>query len=191
MTANPVRRVSEAEYLEIERRAETKSGFYDGEMFGMAGGTVTHSLITTNLLRELGNKLKGKPCLVFDSNLRIKVEATGLFTYPDASVVSGPRKVLPGTDDILLNPTLIAEVLSPASEAYDRGTKFENYRRIPSLTEYLMISQKSAHVELFFRRDNQWSFQEASEVGASLQLPMLSITLSLSEIFANVEFKDR
>lgn len=187
--AKPARRLSEAEYLEIERNAEFKSEFFDGEMFAMAGRTRAHSLITANLNRELGNRLKGRPCVVFESNLRIKVEATGLFSYSDASVVCGPQLVLPGTDDVLLNPSLLAEVLSPTTEGYDRGAKFENYRRIPSLMEYLLVSQLRPHIELFVRRDNQWSLQEASGMEASIHLPVLNITLSLAEVFANVEFK--
>src|SRR5436853_2362966 len=109
---NPVQKLSEAEYLTIERAAEFKSEFYDGEMFAMAGGSRKHSLISSNMLRSLGNLLAGRPCVVFNSDLRVKIEATGLYTYPDASIVCGPVKSVPGTNDTLTNPILLAEVLS-------------------------------------------------------------------------------
>src|SRR3954469_17977976 len=103
----PAPRLSEAEYLAIERDAEFKSQFYNGEMFAMAGGSPKHSLIASNLNGEIRNALKGRPCMVFNSDLRLKIEATGLFTYPDLSVVCGPIQTLPGADDVLLNPVLL------------------------------------------------------------------------------------
>ena len=108
-------RLSEAQYLELERAAEFKSEFFDGEMFAMAGGSRKHSLIASNLIRELGDKLRGKPCVVFNSDLRIKIESSGLYTYPDASVVCGPSKAVTGADDTIVNPVLLAEVLSDST----------------------------------------------------------------------------
>ena len=182
----PAGSLSEAQYLAIERAAESKSEFYDGEMFAMAGGSRRHSLISSNLIRELGTRLKGRPCIVFNSDLRVKVEATGLFTYPDASVVCGPVYSVPGTDDTLINPVLLVEVLSDSTEGYDRGKKSEHYRQIPSLTEYLLVSQKEPHLELFTRQKSEWVLREVSGLEATIELPVLKITLALSEIYANV-----
>jgi len=187
--AQPTRRLTEAEYLEQERRADFKSEFFAGEMFAMAGGTRAHSLIAVNLARELSTSLKGRPCVVFNTDLRIKVEATGLFTYPDASVVCGQQRFLDELADTLLNPAVIVEVLSDSTEAYDRGKKFEHYRQITTLREYLVISQKEARVELFSKgTDGQWSLREAAGLNATIQFPSLQVTIALAEIYANVEF---
>src|SRR6266540_3310944 len=115
--AEQVRKLTEAEYLALERAAEFKSEFFNGEMFAMAGGTRWHSIIEGNLIREFGNRLEGRDCVPYTSNLRVKVEATGLLTYPDLSVACGEQKFLDAGVDTLLNPTLIAEVLSESTES--------------------------------------------------------------------------
>jgi len=126
------RRLTEAEYLEIERAADFKSEFFGGEMFAMAGGTPQHSLIATNLAREFGNRLKSSHCLPYNADLRIKVETTGLCTYPDLSVICGQLQFAEGTDDTVLNPTLLVEVLSPSTEAYDRGENLSATGKSPA-----------------------------------------------------------
>jgi Uma2 family endonuclease len=182
-------RLSEAAFLQFERRAEVKSEFFDGEMFAMAGGTRTHSLIATNLTRELGNRLKGRPCVTFNADLRVKVEATGLLTYPDVSVACGPQRFLDTEEDTLLNPILIGEVLSGSTEAYDRGKKFAHYRLMPSLRHFLLVSQKEPRIELFSHAGgDEWRLREAAGLDATLNLPALEITIALSEVFAQVEF---
>jgi Uma2 family endonuclease len=187
--AEPVKRLTEVEYLDLERSLESKNEFFGGEMFAMSGGTPLHSQIATNLAREIGNKLKDRDCIPYNSDLRLKVEATGLFTYPDLSVVCGPLQFAPGTDDTVVNPTLIIEVLSDSTEAYDRGKKFENYRQMPSLREYLLVSQKEPRIEQFIRQENeQWLLREAAGLEATLALPSLEIKISLAEVFAGVEF---
>lgn len=187
--AKPIRRLTEAEYLEIERAAERKSEFFDGEMFAMAGGSPEHSLIAANAVGELRHQLKGRPCVVFDSNLRVKIEATGLSTYPDATVVCGPRRFARENPEALVNPTVIVEVLSDSTEADDRGKKFEHYRQLPSLREYLLVSQKEPRVEQFVRQENgQWLFHEAEDLDSTLLLPSLGVTIALSEVFANIDF---
>jgi len=143
----PIHRLTESEYLERERLADYKSEFFDGEVFAMSGGTPPHSQIAANLISEFNSKLKGRPCVVYTSDLRLKVEATGLLTYPDFSVICGPLQFAEGTDDTVVNPRLVGEVLSDSTEAYDRGKKFENYRQMPSLREYLLVSQKEARIE--------------------------------------------
>jgi Uma2 family endonuclease len=183
------RRLTEAEYLEIERAAEFKSEFFDGEMFAMAGGTPQHSLIATNLAAEFRNRLKDHACTGYNTDLRIKVEATGLLTYPDLSVICDPLQFAEGTDDTVVNPTVLVEVLSNSTEAYDRGRKFEHYRQIPNLREYLLVSQTEPRIEQFIRQsDGRWLLNEAAGMEKKIELPSLKITISLSEIFAKVNF---
>jgi len=181
-------RLTEAEYLQVERAAEFKSEFFGGEMFARAGGTPQHSLIATNLAREFKNALKHGPCVAYNADLRVKVEATGLPTYPDLSVVCGPLELATGTDDTMVNPTLLVEVLSDSTEAYDRGKKFEHYRQIPSLREYLLVSQHEPRIEQFVRQTDCWIFDEVVGAETEIKLPSLDIALSLAEIFANVQF---
>ncbi len=184
-----IHRFSEAEYLAIERAADFKSEFFDGEMFAMSGGTPMHSLIATNLASEVRSKLKGGPCIPFNSDLRLKIIATGLCTYPDLSVVCGPLEFAGAEDDVIVNPVLLAEVLSDSTEAYDRGKKFEHFRQIPTLKEYLLVSQKEPRIEQFLRDEsNEWRLREAAGLEARLELPSLKITIALSEVFANVKF---
>jgi Uma2 family endonuclease len=189
--AQPVHRFSVAEYYALEEAAEYRSEFFDGEIFAMAGGSARHSLVSANLLRELGNRLKGKPCSAYESNLRLKVEASGLRSYPDAGVYCGKLEF--DVDDpqgqTALNPTVLFEVLSPSTEAYDRGKKAENYRKIPSLMAYVLIAQDRAKVEIYERvGDGFWRLSEAGGLEGTIALECLEITLSLGEIYDRVEF---
>jgi Uma2 family endonuclease len=185
--ANP--RLTEEEYLRIERAADFKSEYFDGEMFAMAGGSPHHSLIATNLASEFRNRLRGGACVPYNSDLRVKVEATGLHTYPDLSIFCGGLELSEGTDDTATNPTLIAEVLSDSTEGYDRGKKFEHYRQIPTLRAYLLVSQREPRIEQFTRQgDGRWVLSEASGNDAAMEVPALGISISLSEVFANVDF---
>jgi Uma2 family endonuclease len=187
--AETVRRLTEAEYLEIERCAEFRSEFFEGEMFAMAGGKPPHSLIATNLAREFGNQLKNSSCVVYNTDLRIKIEATGLLTYPDLSVICGPLQLAEGTDDTAVNPTVIVEVLSNSTEAYDRGKKFEHYRQILSLREYLLVSQDEPRIEQFIRQpDGAWLMIEAVGMASRLEVPSLGIFIALAEVFSKVQF---
>jgi len=185
----PSRRLTEGEYLAIERSADFKSEFFEGEMFAMGGGTPQHSLIATNLARELGIRLRGGPCVVYNADLRVKVEATGLFTYPDLSVICGALRFAAGTEDTVVNPVLLVEVLSDSTEAYDRGRKFGHYRQIPTLQEYLLVSQKEPRFEQFLRQpDDRWLLTEAAGLEKHLEFPSLGISLSLAEVFEKVTF---
>jgi len=184
-----VPRLTESEYLALERAAPFRSEYFDGEMFAMAGGSPMHSLIAANLIGEFRNKLKGGPCKAYTGDLRLKVEATGLLTYPDVSVVCGPLQFASGTDDTVVNPTLLIEVLSDSTEAYDRGEKFQHYRQMPSLKEYLLVSQRLPRIEQYGRRPNaEWALRVAEGKDAKLTLPALEITLELNEVFAGVDF---
>ena len=155
----------------------------------MAGGTPQHSLIATNLAGEFRNRLKGSNCVPYNADLRIKIEATGLCTYPDLSIICGPLKFAEGTDDTVVNPTLLVEVLSDSTEAYDRGKKFEHYRQIPTCLEYLLVSQSEPRIEQFIRQGNgRWVLNEAAGLDATLDISSLRISVSLGEIFTKVNF---
>src|SRR6185369_7490553 len=179
------------EYLEIERRAETRSEYLDGEMFadrfGTLGASLAHNAIVANLLGELGQQLKRRPCQVFPSDLRIHIPATGLYTYPDAVGVCGEPLLEDEHHDTLLNPALIIEVLSPSSEAYDRGKKFEHYRGIESLVEYLLVAQDEPRIEQYLRQaDGRWLFTAVAGLEAAIALPSIQCELSLAEVYDKV-----
>ena len=182
--------LTESGYLAVERAAVFKSEFCQGEVFAMAGGTRRHSLITSNLIREFGDKLEGRPCVPYGSDLRVKVEASGLLTYPDMSVACGEQRFLDSEEDTLINPVLIVEVLSDSTEAYDRGRKFDHYQQIPSLREYLLISQSEPRLDLFIRQPGgEWLLRSFSGLRATVKIPSLKMVVSLSKVFARIQFE--
>ena len=165
MSSERKTRLSPEEYLALERKAEVRSEYLDGDMVAMSGGSREHNLIVTNLVSELRLQLKGRPCEVYPSNMRVKVSATGLYTYPDVVVVCGEPTFEDESVDTLLNPTLIIEVLSDSTEAYDRGGKFAHYRKLASLMEYVLIAQTKPHVEYYVRQpDNRWLLAETNNL---------------------------
>jgi Uma2 family endonuclease len=187
--AHSVRRLTEAEYLALERRAEGKSEFLDGEMFAMSGGSSSHSLIQCNLIRELGTRLKGSPCVLYSSDMRVKVQAVGLYTYPDVSVACDPIQFEDEHDDTLLNPVVIVEVLSDSSEAYDRGKKFEFYRQLPSLREYVLAHQHQPRIEQYIRQTGGgWLLREVAGLESKLSLASVGVTTKMSEVYYNLQF---
>ncbi len=188
--AQPVQRLTAKEYLALERAAEFKSEFYDGEVFAMAGGSPMHSLIGTNVAGELRTKLRGGPCLPFNSDLRVKPPGLSFYTYPDVSVVCGPLEFDDEQEDTITNPSLLVEVTSPTTEGYDRGAKFRLYSRIPSLKEYLVVSHAEPSLDLFIRQaSGEWLVRSASGMESSLELPGLGIPLALAEVYAGVQFE--
>lgn len=185
-------RYTPEEYLRRERDATERHQFYHGEIFAMAGGSAQHSLIIANVSREVGNHLKSKPCRLYESNLRIRVPRTTLYTYPDASIICGPLQFDPLDlkNETVLNPRLLIEVLSPSTEAYDRGGKFENYQQIESLQEYVLVSSELARVETFFRQnDGTWLYTSTTVPNAAVRLRSLDIELPLSEIYSGITFE--
>ncbi len=184
-----MRALSVQEYLDLERASEFRSEFFDGEMFAMAGGTPNHSRISANLTAAMVNALARGACVVFEKDQRLRIEATGLYTYPDLSVVCDEPKFAAEDENCLQNPSLLAEVLSDSTEAYDRGRKFEHYRQITSLREYLLVSQSEPRLELFVRQpDNSWNWRVATGLDATLSLPALGVTLRLADIYAKIPF---
>lgn len=184
MSAEPIPYLSPEEYLAIERAAETRSEYWDGQMFAMAGASEDHVVIADNLLVLLQSQLRQTGCRAFSSDLRVKVSASGLYTYPDLSVVCGERQFERGGVDTLLNPTAIFEVLSPSTEAYDRGKKFEQYSRLETLREYVLVAQDEAKVERFTRQDDgTWNYASATGLDATLKLPGLNCELHLADVY--------
>ncbi len=187
----PVKRYTPAEYYALERAATYKSEYYNGEIFAMSGGTTLHSLISANVVGEVRQLLKRKPCTPYESNLRLKIKATGLRTYPDASVYCDPIEYDEDDSGIetATNPTVVFEVLSESTERYDRGFKAENYRRLESLRVYVLVAQDSPHVEVYERQgDHSWLLREYKGLDAAAPIPAIDIVLPLSEIYFRVVF---
>jgi Uma2 family endonuclease len=175
------------EYLAAERATEIKSEYFNGEMFAMSGASRKHNLIVTNIVVGLGQQTKGRPCEVYSSDMRVKVSATGLYTYPDVVVVCGEPKFEDAHVDTLLNPTLLVEVLSASTAAYDRGQKFAHYRGIESLSEYVLVSQDECRVEHFVKQsDRQWLQTIVLSLDAEVNLPGTQGVLRLREIYDRV-----
>lgn len=187
MSSLPGYYLSPEEYLAVERRAEFKSEYVDGIMYAMAGGSERHNLIAANVIISLGTRLRNRPCRVYPSDLKVRVPNSARFFYPDVSVVCGEVKFADDERDVILNPVLVAEVLSESTAAYDRGKKFLSYQQIDALQEYLLISQDEFIVEHYVRRDNDaWLYTKAAGLEASIVLPSLACEVALSEIYDKV-----
>lgn len=191
MSAETKRRYTLDEYLALERESDARLEFWDGEVFVMSGGTLGHERILRNAYDSLVAELGGTRCEVFGSNMQIKVPAAPPYRYADGSVVCEKVEVERfNGNDLLLNPILVYEVLSPSTEAYDRGDKFTHYKSITSLREYLLIAQHRPHVTHYVKQeDGSWSYTEINGVEGIVDLPSLGVTLKLSDIYRNVEFE--
>jgi Uma2 family endonuclease len=181
MSVHSIPRLTPDEYLALERTAEIKSEFLDGQMIAMTSGSIRHGRIASNLVQAIGLQLRGRSCEVFGSDVRVLVAQTGLYTYPDEHL------------DTMTNPTVLIEVLSPSTAAYDRTTKFEHYRALTALREYLLVSQDQPKVEQYVRQENQkdWLFTEKRDLAGSIVLPSIECALKMAEIYARVRFDDR
>lgn len=186
MSVQPSTHYTLDDYLALERATHEKREFFRGEVFAMGGASEPHNLIVGNVLATLHERLRGKPCRVYPSDLRVKIPSTGLYTYPDVVVVCGETQLeQPG--DTLLNPTLLVEVLSDSSEAYDRGKKSEHYRALPSLTDYLLVAQDRVLVEHYSRQPGDlWLLHAVNRLDASMAIPSLHCELALTEVYLNV-----
>ena len=189
MASNPKTHYTPEDYLALERRADAKHEYYNGEIFAMSGASKWHVLIVTNLVGELHSQLKDGPCQVYSTDLRVRVAPAGLYTYPDVIVVCDDPRFSDEQEDTLINPALIVEVLSESTKDYDRGGKFEQYRAIDSFVEYLLIAQDRPHVEHYSRQpDGSWLLQETNNPAASIQLKSVPGSLSLSDVYNKIEF---
>jgi Uma2 family endonuclease len=190
MSARPQARLTPEQYLEIERASETRSEYFNGQMYAMSGGSYNHVRIIGNLAFELRNAIKQRPCEVVTSDLRVRVSPGGLYTYPDVSVVCGEPKFADDQKDTLLNPVFIAEVLSPTTEAYDRGFKSAQYRKLESLQEYALISQAEPRVEVFRRQPGgDWLLSEAAGIDAACGFDSLGCRIALADIYGKATFE--
>ncbi len=175
------------EYLAAERKAETKSEYFGGEVFAMVGASRRHNLMAANIIRVLGNGLLDRPCNVYPSDMRVKVSATGKYTYPDVVVACEPEQFDDAENDTLLNPVVIVEVLSASTEAYDRGKKFEQYQQIETLTEYILVTQEPYRIEQYVRQsDKEWRYSEYHDAGDVIKMSVIGCELALKDAYAKV-----
>ena len=194
MALPAVKRLPNVEdYFSAETDSDVKHEYHDGEILAMAGGTFEHSAINTNVTGELRQRLKGQPCQVLESNMRVRPGRASRYIYPDGTVVCGGPQFDP--DDrrrtTITNPKVIVEVLSPSTEVYDRGEKFTLYRESPTLEEYVLVSQARPAVEAYHRQpDGTWSFAAWSGIEAVARLRSLDVDLPLNEVYAGVTFEE-
>ena len=184
MTAAQRSNCTYAEYLAAERASDVKHEYLRGEIFAMAGGTREHGRLAASLMGELRNLLRDRPCNVFSSDVRIRIEATNRATYPDVSIVCGKHETAKDDPEALTNPIVIVEVLSDSTEGDDRGEKFAHYRRVPSLREYVLVSQRARRIEVYRREGAgaEWILSEATS-GEQVRLPSLGVALSVDEVY--------
>jgi len=180
---------TEVEYLAFERDSEEKHEFIDGEIFAMTGASRKHNLVAGSTYVAIYNQLRGKSCEIYPSDMKVRTPSTRSYAYPDITVVCGESTVDEEQQDVLLNPTLIIEVLSPTTERFDRGMKFQRYRELASLQEYILIAQDAPHIERFVRQnDDLWQFSEARGLQASLDLTSISCQLALAAVYEQIDF---
>jgi Uma2 family endonuclease len=189
--ARPVRssrRLTPAEYTALERGSEQKHEYLRGEVFAMAGASPKHNLVSGNLIRALGERLRGRRCAVMPSDQHVYIETTGLGTYPDVTVLCGPANYSREFPQSLVNPSILVEVLSPSTEAYDRGAKFDHYAKIASLGEYVLVATDRFAVDHYLREaGGTWRLTTSRGLGASLRLPSVDATVPLAEIYENID----
>lgn len=187
MASLPKHHLTFEEYLAIERNAEEKSEYFNGEMFLMSGASTNHNRIVRNVIRTLGNQTLEGNCEVYPSDMRVKISKLEKTTYPDVSIVCGVQQFDDEQQDTLLNPTLIIEVLSKSTEAYDRGKKFEQYQQLDSFIEYILISQTPYRIEQFIRRDDRtWTYKEFRNADEMVQLESVACMLLLEDVYLKV-----
>lgn len=175
------------EYLAMERSSlDGKCEYIDGQIYAMVGASRAHNLINVNIAGELSRQLKGRPCETYSNDMRVKAATAKHYYYPDLAVVCGKPEFEDGHADTLLNPIVLVEILSASTEAHDRGGKFASYRRIPSLREYLLVSQDTPLVERYARQGESWVLTETSGLGNSVSLEAINCTLPLREIYERV-----
>jgi Uma2 family endonuclease len=173
------------EYLAAETGATCRHEFLNGEVWEMAGGSIEHGALASAVAGELRTALRGKPCRIFSSDVRVRITATGLTTYPDLSIVCGPLETSPEDPDAITNPCVLVEVLSDSTEAYDRGAKAAHYRRIPSLGDYVLVSQAEPRIEVHRRvAEDRWELIEA-RAGQSIEIRSLGVQLDVAAVYAN------
>lgn len=193
MVAHPHHVWTEAEYLDFERSTETKHEFFQGQVYAMAGASEQHVLIATNIATSLNYQLKGRPCRVYQTDLRVKVGDSGLYAYPDVVVVCGERQFTDDKQDTIINPIVLIEVLSPSTENYDRGAKFRRYRTLESFQDYALVEQDNPHIEHYQRQDDgkSWVLKDVTGLDSVVELTSIGCTLPLTDVYDKVLPKNR
>jgi len=181
---------SPSEYLAMEEVADYKSEYFNGEIFAMSGGTPDHSSVAVNVTIALGTRLTTKPCRVFNSDMRLHIESNSLYTYPDVMVICGKIELVKRRNDTVTNPVLIVEVLSESTRDYDRGMKFNMYKQVPSLQEYVVVESENPRVECYRRgADDQWVVEMIDDTSATVRLASVACEISISEIYRKVSWE--
>ncbi len=190
MSTERKRRYSLEEYFELESESEARYEYWNGEVYAMSGGTLSHDQVMGNAFDSLRKSLRGKDCPVFTNNMQIKVPAAPPYRYADGCVVCDKIEVERfNGNDLSLNPVLIVEVLSPTTEAFDRGDKFTYYKSIPSFQEYLLVAQHRPHITHYVKQaGGKWEYEETNDLTANLHLSTIDCTLALQEVYRDVEF---
>lgn len=190
MSTQTQRRYTLEEYFALELASEEKYEYFDGEIFNMSGASPAHERVVMNITINLSLALRGHPCLLFSSNVRVKVPSASPYRYPDLTALCDePRYEKIGGIEALTNPSVIIEVLSDSTEAYDRGDKFTAYKSIESFSEYLLIAQHRPHVTHYVKGANGgWSYEEINELDAAVHVHALGCELNLRDVYENVEF---
>jgi Uma2 family endonuclease len=184
--------ISQQEYLAFERNALDRHEYYKGEIFAMGGASFKHNLIESNLRLALGIFLKDKDCNEFGSNLRIHIPSNTLYTYPDIIVLFDEPEFIDEEFDTITNPSVIIEILSPSTANYDRGAKFDLYRGINSLQEYLLIDSTVIHVLLYVKNaDNTWTLSDTKDINQTITIPSINFTITLADIYNGVDKVNR
>lgn len=190
MSALPKPIYNADEYLALEESAEYRSQFYDGEIFTMAGASRKHNIAAGNIYANLHFQLRNRPCEIYQNDMRVKV-SENFYTYPDIVIVCGEPQIERKHGENLLNPIVLIEVLSPSTEKFDRGEKARLYRLMPSLKEYVLVSQDKSYIEHFVRQENGgWLLTEIAKMTEVLPLPTISCELNLSDIYARIDFSE-
>jgi Uma2 family endonuclease len=178
------------EYLAFERAAEIRHQLVDGQIFAMSGTSSPHNIIAGNIYMALRTQTRGRPCRVYMSDVRFAVRRTGMFTYPDVAAFCGKADYWDASVDTILNPSVVVEVLSPSTAAYDRGEKFAHYQQIPSLKHYVLVAQDRAFVQVFSLETDVWVYAALARMDDVLQLPAIGCEIPLSVVYELVEFDE-
>ena len=184
--------ISPEDYLHIERRSTYRSEYVNGEMFAMAGATRQHNRISSNLVSEINLHIKSSDCNIYSSDLRVHVPSTGYFTYPDIVITCGKEEFTDAHNDVLVNPLVIMEILSDSTASIDRGKKFEQYRELASFVEYLLVEQRTPHIEQYILYDAQeWRYRTVRGIDEQVRIQTIDCTLSLRDIYHKVDLLPR
>ena len=181
--------ITAEDYLAVERLALDKHEYFRGEIFAMSGASIPHNIVASNLLAELGTKLKGKKCRAFGSDLRIHIPKNTLYTYPDISIICGEIETIDDAFDTAKNPSVLIEILSKSTRDYDKGGKFTLYRDIDTLKEYILVDTEKVCIEKFTRNpDNSWLLTEYKSLEGSFTIAAVDVTLQLADVYEDVKF---